>query len=194
MSNRRIPDLPAKMLDDEQRDLYQRITNGPRASGRQYFAITAPDGRLRGPFSAMLLDPPIGSAVEQLGTALRFRGVLPARCRELVILTVAAHYRSDFEWQSHAPIAADLGLQGLDALHAEATPGGLTPAENAATTLSRALLGGDVDDDQWPHIQDALGLAAIFEISVLVGYYSMLALQMRLFRLDGPDGVPPPAA
>ena len=41
---------------------------------------------------------------------LRFRGLLSARARELVILVVAASWESEFEWWAHVRIGKQIGL------------------------------------------------------------------------------------
>ena len=47
-----------------------------------------------------------------------------------------------------------------------------------------ALLDGDLDDELWDEASAALGADGVFELTVLVGYYSTLALQLRVFRVD----------
>ena len=46
-----------------------------------------------------------------------------------------------------------------------------------------ALLDGDLDDARWAEASTALGDAVVFELTTLVGYYSTLALQLRVFRV-----------
>ena len=46
------------------------------------------------------------------------------------------------------------------------------------------MLDGDVDDQTWQECAQAAGPQAIFELTALVGYYSTLALQLRVFRAD----------
>ena len=53
--------------------------------------------------------------------------------------------------------------------------------------LARAvlqLLDGDLDDSHWQAAQNAFGERGVFELVALVGYYQMLALQLRVFRTD----------
>jgi 4-carboxymuconolactone decarboxylase len=38
----------------------------------------------------------------------------------------------------------------------------------------------------------SLGRSAVVELVSLIGYYSALALQLRVFRVGLPDGAPPP--
>ena len=47
----------------EARRLYDAITQGPRATGPQHFALTREDGALNGPFNAFLLSPGLGAAL-----------------------------------------------------------------------------------------------------------------------------------
>ncbi|MDQ4117750.1 MAG: carboxymuconolactone decarboxylase family protein, partial [Actinomycetota bacterium] len=89
MSTRsRLPGLRPPELDDAQRGVYSAITDGARGH-----VPTAPDGSLAGPFNAMVHAPWVGDALQELGAALRTRGRLPARTRELAVLAVAAHHR-----------------------------------------------------------------------------------------------------
>ncbi len=46
----------------------------------------------------------------------------------------------------------------------------------------------DVDDDTYAAVVRAIGEAAVFELTSLVGYYATLALQLRVFRIGAPIG------
>ncbi|MHA6785259.1 carboxymuconolactone decarboxylase family protein [Pseudonocardia saturnea] len=175
---RRLPPLRPEDLDDAQRALRSRLFDPP---GR---VEVAADGALHGPFDAMLRAPGTGAALAALGGALRYAGVLPDRVRELAILAVAVHHRSEFEWHAHAPIAAALGLQ-VD-LPLSSDVAGEQSALDAAVELLRT---GDLTDAAWARTVDALGEAGTVELSTLVGYYSLLAVQLRVLRVPLPDGV-----
>lgn len=184
----RLPDLGPADLDATQHALYSAITGGPRGG-----VPTAPDGSLAGPFNAMLHAPWVGGELQELGAALRTRGRLPARARELAVLAVAAHHRSGFEWWAHARIAADAGVpDGLvDAVRAGTGPLPEDPVERAALVATRELLHtGDLDDDAWAAAHAVLGDAGLVELTTLVGYYELLARQMRVFRVPVPHGEP----
>jgi 4-carboxymuconolactone decarboxylase len=109
-SGARIPRLTPSALDDEQRALYDAITGGRRAQGPQVFRLADPEGRLEGPFNAFLLQPRLGSALQALGSSVRYDTGLGDRCREIAILVVAAHWRSGFEWYAHEAVARSVGL------------------------------------------------------------------------------------
>ena len=185
VASRRLRPLRPDELDAEQRAVYEAMAELP---GR---VRLDPDGSLQGPFDAMLRAPRSGAALQSVGAALRYRSALPERVRELATLLVAAHHRSAFEWYAHAPLAAAAGLP--DALVEAVRTGGSVepddPAERAAAVaVAQLLTSGDVDDDAWAAAVDTLGEAGAVELTTLVGYYSMLALQMRVLRVPLPGG------
>lgn len=180
----RIRPLTPDDLTPEQSALYTAITGGPRAQGRQHFALTAEDGALRGPFDAMLRSPAVGTAQQELGAAIRYRTALTDRARELAILLVAAHWDSAFERESHEAIARALGfeddeLAAIRMLDVSAYSGD----QRAVGEAVIALLGGDLSDEAWDAASAALGIDVVFELTALVGYYATLALQLRVFRV-----------
>jgi 4-carboxymuconolactone decarboxylase len=186
----RLPGLPPQHLDEHQRQVYEAITGGPRAAGPRLFPLTDGAGCLLGPFNAMLLSPPIGTALQALGAAIRYESQLPARIREMAILTVAAHWDSAFEWAAHEAVGRHSGLTGdeLAALRSGADPLLSDPTEAAALRAVRVLVArSSLDDTEYAQAVDALGQRRVFELTTLVGYYSMLALQLRVFAGEHPS-------
>jgi 4-carboxymuconolactone decarboxylase len=188
-SGARLPKFEPTALDAEQRSLYDAIAGGRRAQGPQLFRLADADGRLEGPFNAFLLQPRLGSALQALGASVRYDTGLDDRCREIAILVVAAHWRSDFEWHAHEAVgrAAGLGDAELAALregrHAELAGRESVVARTAAALVTR----GDLDDAEYGEAVGHLGPAGLFELLTLVGYYATLALQLRVFRVPAPD-------
>jgi 4-carboxymuconolactone decarboxylase len=176
-------------LDPEQRALYDAIAGGPRARGPQHFALTADDGGLLGPFNALLLSPALGTALQQVGSAVRFSSALPARIREAAILLVATAWDSAFERMAHEAVGRDAGLSedDLAALRRGEVPASADDAERAHLEVTRALLRGDLSDEEWGLWTPVVGDRAVFELTTLVGYYATLALQLRVFRVGLPD-------
>ena len=181
----RIRPLAPGELTPEQGALYAAITGGPRAQGPQHFALTASDGSLRGPFDALLRSPAVGTAQQELGAAIRYRTKFTDRMRELAILLVAAHWDSTFERESHEAIARAIGF-GEDELAAirALDVSGFPPDEGIVGRSAVALLDGDLSDESWEAAAAALGEDGVFELTALVGYYSTLALQLRVFRVE----------
>jgi 4-carboxymuconolactone decarboxylase len=192
-SGTRLPKFEPSALDVEQRSLYDAIAGGRRAQGPQLFRLADAAGRLEGPFNAFLLQPRLGSALQALGASVRYDTGLDDRCREIAILVVAAHWRSDFEWHAHEAVgrAAGLGDAELAALregrHAELAGRESVVARTAAALVTR----GDLDDAEYGEAVSHLGPAGLFELLTLVGYYATLALQLRVFRVPAPEDIPP---
>lgn len=182
----RLEPIAPEEQDPEQRGLYDSITGGPRATGQQHFPLTTASGGLTGPFNAFLLSPKVGAALEQLGAAVRYQTSISDRTRELAILAVAAHTDSSFEWSAHEGVGRAAGLTDaeIEAVRWGQVPDLCDPIERAAAHLVKALLEGDVGDTDWDRWAAPLGSAVVFELSTLVGYYSTLALQMRVFRVE----------
>lgn len=182
----RLEPIRPEEQDEEQRTLHARIAGGARASGPQHFALTTADGALAGPFNAFLLSPGLGGALEQLGSAVRFETSLSARTRELAILMVATRWDSSFEWSSHEAVGRAAGVTDgeLEAVRRGEVPPLEEDDERAAAELVRCMLDGEVSDDDWHRWARPLGHRVVFELCTLVGYYSTLALQLRVFRAD----------
>ena len=134
----------------------------------------------------MLLSPPVGTALQEIGAAVRYHSELTDRVRELAILAVAAHWDCAFERAAHESIGRSVGVSDdeLAALRAgRFVPD--DPDEAAAAAVVRALLErADLDDDEYAAAVAHLGERAVFELTTLVGYYATLALQLRVFRAD----------
>ena len=124
---------------------------------------------------------------------MRYDTGLDDRSREIAILVVAAHWRSDFEWYAHEAVgrAAGLGDAELAALregrHAELAGPGSVVARTAAALVAR----GDLDDAEYAEAVGHLGPSGLFELLTLVGYYATLALQLRVFRVPAPEDAAP---
>ena len=192
----RLHQLRPEELDPEQRALYDLLTADGRMVPRDTDDATGVrmvdgEGRMVGPFNAWLTHAGIGWAVQEVSRRLRFDGVLTLRIREIVILIVAASEQSDYEWGAHAPIARTLGIADaeVDAIATQSPIEFDEPAEAAAAALARALVAtGDADDATYERARRTLGDAGVVEVSTTVGFYQLIAQQLRLFRVSAPAG------
>jgi alkylhydroperoxidase family enzyme len=190
----RLPALHPDELNPEQRDVYDAIVGGPRPGN--VFSFRDEDGRLLGPFNAMLYSPAVGGPLQELGAALRFRTSFTKREREIATLVVAASFRSDYEWYAHERIGRTAGLteDELTALRTGADPVLADARERIVYEAARALAAdGDLSAPMFAEAAASLGRGAVVELVSLVGYYSALALQLRVFRVGLPDGTSPPS-
>ncbi|KUL28948.1 carboxymuconolactone decarboxylase [Actinoplanes awajinensis subsp. mycoplanecinus] len=187
--------LPGE-LTSEQRAVYDAIAGGPRAAGSAFPLVDA-DGGLEGPFNAMLLQPGVGGALQELGSAVRYRTGLTTRAREIAILTVARVWRSDFERYAHEAVARAAGFSEaeLSALRTGDVAAFPDPGDRLILDVGTALAERrDLTDEEFTAARDGLGLPALFELTTLAGYYATLALQLRVFRVVTPESLDSAAA
>ncbi|MFD0523102.1 carboxymuconolactone decarboxylase family protein [Paractinoplanes durhamensis] len=137
----------------------------------------------------MLLQPSVGSALQALGSAVRYGSTLDLRCREIAILTVARAWASAFETYAHEAVGRSAGMTDaeLAALRTGDESVFPDPRERLVLATTTALAARhDLTDDEYAAAEDGLGLPVLFELTTLVGYYATLALQLRVFRVAAP--------
>jgi 4-carboxymuconolactone decarboxylase len=186
----RLPWPRRDQLDRAQQELYDAIL-ASRGTGPQLFRVTDDEGRLAGPFNAFLRSPTTGDAVQRLGAAVRFGGALDDRCREIAILTCAHAFAADFERYSHQAIGRAAGLtdQELGDLDtSDEVPASFSEVEALVLRLARALVTTeDWSDEEYGAGLAGLGDERLQELLTLVGYYRLIALQLRVWRVPTPE-------
>lgn len=186
MSSRRLPVLTPDVLNDEQRALYESIAGSSRKS---FMAMSDDDGGLVGPFNAYLYSPVIGELLQRLGAAIRASSHLTRRMQELAILVTAVDADSAFETMAHEQLAlsAGLELEQVQTLLAGQEPQIEDPAEQMVwRTAMKLVEKGDLSDEEYDKAVSALGPEKVVDLTTLIGYYRLIALQLRLFRVPTP--------
>jgi 4-carboxymuconolactone decarboxylase len=92
---------------------------------------------------------------------------------------VAGRWGCSYQQRAHEPLAARAGLSavGLATLAAGEVPSDLAPTDALAVRYALALSrDGRADEASVAALRAALGERGLVELTVLVGYYSMLAL------------------
>ncbi len=146
-------------------------------------ALVGPDGALQGPFACLPYSPDVGLALQSVGVRLRSSTVLDRTVAEAVILTVAAHWRADYEWYVHEAVVLAEHLLTADEIGRIAdggVPDGVGVA--AAVRMARAVLAGSVSDEAYAAAVGALGERATVEVVLTVGYYAALAMLIGVFH------------
>lgn len=177
----RLPPLDPATLDAGQKVVYDRIASGAR-------------GGVGGPFTVLLQSSELASRVEQLGVFIRYDCDVPQRLRELAILVVGAHWKAEYEWYAHAGIAQAQGLspEVIEAIGTGREPPFDADADRVVFRFVHELLNaGRVSDTTYAPLRDLLGDKATVELTGLVGYYTLLALQLNTFQVKPPEGGPP---
>jgi 4-carboxymuconolactone decarboxylase len=186
----RLPWLRPADLDEAQQEVYGAVIGGLRSSVPRGFPLTDSEGRLQGPFNAMLFSPTLGMAIQQLGEVIRHRTSLAARSREIAILEVARAEASEYEWLAHADAGRRAGLteDQIGAVRDGRPAAGLTGPEQTVRLVAAELLSsGDLSGPTLEEAEHVLGLQAVTEMVFLVGYYRMVALSLRVWRVPLPE-------
>ena len=146
---------------------------------------------MHGPFNAMLVDPVLGEATQQLGAVIRYGTKLDDRAREIAILEVARLHRSDFEFYAHRAVALSVGLTEVEllAMQSGEEAESLSQYERLVREIVASLvLQHDLDDSLYLRGVETLGEVTLVDLVVLVGFYEYTALALRVFRVPLPDG------
>lgn len=154
---------------------------------RVYRTIAGSRGRVAGPFTALLLSPELADRVQHLGAFIRYDSSLEPRLSELAILVIARAVSSSFEWTAHEPHALRAGVSPatVEAIRVGRRPDDLAADAAAVHDYTReVVVRGDVGDATYEAARDALGTVGVVELTVLIGYYRLLATTLRAHRLE----------
>src|SRR5205823_6803753 len=101
--------------------------------------IAGTRGGVAGPYQVLIQVPALAERVADLGTYLRFEGLLAGTDRELAILVVAREIGSRYEWVGHEAIARKEGVrpEAIDVARAQGAPASLTGRERLIVELVR---------------------------------------------------------
>ncbi|MEL6983326.1 MAG: carboxymuconolactone decarboxylase family protein, partial [Actinomycetota bacterium] len=174
----------------EQRALWDELV----ASRGGAMSLVGPDGALVGPFNHMVASPNLGKRMGDLGHAVRFEASVERRLQELAIVTVGAHWRSNFEFWAHARMALEQGIDRsvIDALAAGDTPNFEQADEAEVHRLASQLVAtGRVEQASYDAVRDRLGEQALVDLITTVGYYSLISLTLNAHQVPMPEGEAP---
>ena len=139
------------------------------------------------PFHVLAESPELASLTQALGAFCRYRTGLSPRLSELAVLITAAHWGADYEFGVHAPEALKAGLAQpvIDALRKGETP----PLEDDDSRLiyefaTTFYATRDVPDWLFADAVARFGRRRVVELAGVLGYYSGLAMLLRIFRVS----------
>jgi 4-carboxymuconolactone decarboxylase len=177
-------------LTEEQREVWDSLT----ASRGKGLDLIDEHGHLVGPFNAFVHVPKIGRRLASLGTHLRFETSIERRLSEVAICTVGAHWRSEFEFFAHAPMALEHGVDAsvIEALRAGEVPSFSRDDEQIVYEVARQLLHNRrVTDATYASAEALLGETGMVELVALIGYYCLISMLLNLFEVPLPAGESP---
>ena len=171
----RLLDINPDQLTDEQTSIFERLVAGR--------------GRILGPYRVWIHSPTVASGMEQIGTFLNKRSTLSEREVEMVIIMIATHWRGDYVQTAHVRMGKKVGLSQavLDALIAGTEPPLTDAHEQAVYRFAAAMIESrKVPDAEFAAIEKTLGRPGIAEVLVLIGYYTSVAMAMKVHEVPIP--------
>ena len=151
--------------------------------------------RTSGPWGALLRSPELCERAAALGTLLRDGTSLPARVSELAIAMAARHWSAQWEWRSHAPkgLKAGLSAEVMEAIRQRQRPRFSKRDEEAAYDYVSELLEKKlVSEKTYQALVAELGVNGAIELTVVAGFYSLIAMLIVGLDISLPEGVEAP--
>jgi len=171
----RIKEIPEPQLTAEQAKVFKDLVAGR--------------GRLLTPYKIWIHSPKLAAALETIGTFLNKKSSLTEREVELVICIIANHWKGEYVWAAHVKRCLELGYAKsvFDAIRAGKAPDLADARERAVYDLSRiSMEPGGGSDEVYDRADKLLGRAGVAEVVALLGYYSSVAMAMKLHRVPVP--------
>ena len=178
----RLPILDETQMTEAQRALMEAIRSGPRGK-----SITP-----RGPFAVWLHAPEFGQLAQALGGHCRYKTTLPPRLSEFAILCTARLWKAQYEWFAHAPLAEKAGVKPktIADLRAGREPASAAKDERAIYAFVRELYKTNrVSDRTYKRVQSLIGNKGTVELVGILGYYTLIAMTLNVFRMMPPEDV-----
>ena len=141
------------------------------------------------PFHVLAESPELASLTQALGAFCRYRTGLSPLLSELAVLITAAHWGAEYEFAVHAPEALKAGMSqdAIDALREGKAP----TFDDEDCKLIHAFATAfyatrDVPDALFEKAVARFGRRRVVELAGLLGYYSGLAMLLKIFRVSAP--------
>lgn len=186
----RLALLSPDKLDSDQKKLHDQLqdTMVPWANKSGFRADTE-DGRLIGPFNAMLRSPLISKAIMGVTSTEGKETSLSEQVRQVVILTVGASWKAAYELYAHAAVGAKVGFdaQTIQALVAGQKPASLSPDEAVAFDFTQRLTNQhQVDSELYERVLLAFGEKGVVDMIYLAGQYMTISGLLNTFAVPAP--------
>jgi alkylhydroperoxidase family enzyme len=144
-------------------------------------------GRLLNLYRMLLHSPPLAEGWLAFFTAVRQKGTLSGRHRELAILRIAVINGADYEFSQHVPFALAAGVTQaqLDALRAGREPAGLTDPDRAVLAYADAMTRQvHVPDDVFVRVRKQFAERELVELTATIAGYNCVSRFLEAIGVD----------
>lgn len=187
----RVPLLDPQELTAAQQAVYETLNTKmvpwAEAAG---FQAKLDDGKLVGPFNTILLSPEIAASFLALQASEQEHTSLSERVRQVVILTVGAVWKCDYERYAHATVAREAGLSEniVSALAQGSDVEGLSATERLAQRVTWQLTAEyRLSAELYAEAVSALGARGIVDLIFLAGCYQSISSLLNAFQVPVPQ-------
>ena len=169
----RIKDWKVEDLTEEQKEIHDAIVSGPR-------------GHVVGPLRIWLNNPGLARSAQTVGEYARYGTSLSKGLSELAIITTGRVWSSAFEWEHHAPLAIEGGIdpENVNIISMGQRPN-FTKAEEEAVFdfAAEANILKNVSDNTYNNLVNILNETAAIDIVGICGYYSLISMTLNVFKV-----------
>ncbi len=169
----RIKDWTVENLTEEQKEIHDTIVSGPR-------------GHVVGPLRIWLNNPGLARSAQTVGEYARYGTSLSKGLSELAIITTGRVWSSAFEWEHHAPLAIEGGIdpENVNIISMGQRPN-FTKAEEEAVFdfAAEANILKNVSDNTYNNLVNTLNETAAIDIVGICGYYSLISMTLNVFKV-----------
>ena len=144
-------------------------------------------------FGTLAHQPELARRALRLGRVFLFEGTLAPRVREIAILRTAWRTEAEYEWGQHTLLGREVGLDDrqITELRTPALVGDWSGHEGAVVGAVDELCAHDrIGQDTWIALAATWAEPELVELTLLVGYYRMLAGLMNSAEVELDEGVP----
>jgi alkylhydroperoxidase family enzyme len=187
----RPPRIRPLEIDEIADEALESIRNIRRATGNPNPIVSAAD--VPEVIRTLLHHPDLYQRVAAVSMQLLGSGVLTTRDRELVILRTAWLWQAPYEWGEHVRVGKRCGLttEEVERVTQGSSCSGWSEHEQALLRAVEELhANAMISDDTWAVLSRRLDDRQLFELTVVVGQFTMVAYFQNSLRLRlAPDNV-----
>jgi 4-carboxymuconolactone decarboxylase len=174
----RVPAVTRESVPHNQQDAFDAVVQ--RRGGLPH----------TGPATVMLNSPEACRRASHLSDYLRRESILPPNVQELAMLVTARELDCQYIWNAHAASGKKAGLSSglVDALRDNQPLPPLQPEEAAVISYGQEFFQTHrVSRGTFQSALEQLGAQGLTELTMLMGYYGMLAFCVNAFDGDLPS-------
>ncbi len=143
-------------------------------------------------FATLVRHPRLFKRWLGFGGYLLYRGELPARDRELLILRTAWNTGAEYEWGQHIRIARTAGVSDAEISRVIDGPDafGWTSGDSALVRAADELHGeSTIADSTWSVLAESFDEHQLIELCMVVGQYHLVAFTLNALGVEREHGV-----